>query len=182
MNWLLLQQIIRENRLLLASTALLLVACVTAWYSVSREEALVANQQQIWNSKRRIVAVHGQTQGLGQYKRDQELIRTLYNTIPYRHEFPKIIGEVLNAIALRASAPGQLHYKHQKTNLPGVLAYSLTCSATGSYPNLKLLIGDLERLSGITTLDGFSLSNADSALNAVTLSLQLTVYLREGTP
>ena len=182
MNSTLIRQIIRENRLMIAAVLLLTVLCGALWYATLQQAALVAEQQRSWHAKRRQAALHNKTQGIDQYQRDQEQLRKLFNTIPYRHEFPRVISEILDAMALRDVTPGPMQYKPRKTELNGIIAYTMTCSATGSYPGLKRLIVDLERLDGISTLDTISFSNTAGAADTVALTLELTVYLREGRP
>lgn len=175
-------QVFRENRLFVVSLLTLLAICSGIWYATIRQAALVADLQGDWNNKRRQIATRNETLGPDQYSRDKELLRELYSTIPYRHEFPRVISELLDFMALRGATAGTIQYKPIKTDLTGVLAYSMNCSANGSYPALKRLIADLERLDGIATLNEVSFANTDPALEKVDLNLQLTIYLREGRP
>lgn len=182
MNKALFLQILRENRVLTAALLVLLVLCGAIWYATLQQADLVARQQDLWNAKRRQAALHSNAQGPDQYQRDQQQLRELYTTIPYRHEFPRLISEILDFMALRGATPGTLQYKPQKTDLAGLIAYTMDCSASGGYPGLKRLIADLERLDGIATLNSIAFSSTDPALEQVELKLQLTVYLREGQP
>ncbi|ACD95183.1 hypothetical protein [Trichlorobacter lovleyi] len=178
----LLLQILRENRLLLTALLAATLLCGSLWYAGFHQTTLLAQQQSDWNSKRRLTAPRAEAQRADSYQRDREQIRELYATIPYRHEFPRVISEILDFMALRNATPGVMSYKIRKTDLDGLLAYSMTCSANGSYPGLKRLIGDLERLDGISTLDSVSFSSPDPGLEKVVLDLQLTIYLREKQP
>ncbi|WP_281185162.1 hypothetical protein [Trichlorobacter lovleyi] len=178
----LLLQILRENRLLLTALLAATLLCGSLWYATLRQTDLLAQQQSDWNNKRRLTAPRAEAQRADSYQRDREQIRELYATIPYRHEFPRVISEILDFMALRNATPGVMSYKIRKTDLDGLLAYSMTCSANGSYPGLKRLIGDLERLDGISTLDSVSFSSPDPSLEKVVLDLQLTIYLREKQP
>mgnify|MGYP000853817442 FL=1 len=178
----LLLQILQENRLLLTALLTATLLCGSLWYAGFHQTTLLAQQQSDWNSKRRLTAPRAEAQRADSYQRDREQIRELYASIPYRHEFPRVISEILDFMALHNATPGAMSYKIRKTDLDGLLAYSMTCSASGSYPGLKRLIGDLERLDGISTLDGFSFSSPDPGLEKVVLDLQLTIYLREKQP
>lgn len=178
----LLYRVLRENRLLLSATLLLLMLCGAIWYLTLRQGLLLQQQQSSWNSKRRQAAARAETHLTSQYLRDKDQIRHLYMTIPYRHEFPRVISEIMDIIALHDATPGPMLYTPAKTDLDGVIAYDMHCSATGEYPDLKRLISDLERLDGISTLNTCSFSNPDPAFGKAVLDLQLTVYLREGRP
>lgn len=178
----LLLQILHENRLLLTTLLLTLLLCGSLWYAGFHQAVRLAQQQTDWNNKRRLTAPRAEAQRADSYQRDREQIRELYATIPYRHEFPRVISEILDFMALHNTTPGVMSYKIRKTDLDGLLAYSMTCSASGSYPGLKRLIGDLERLDGISTLDSVSFSSPDPGLEKVALDLQLTIYLREKQP
>jgi type IV pilus assembly protein PilO len=175
-------QILRENRILVTVLLLALFVCCSLWYAAFRQGNHLAQLQSDWNNKRRLTAPRAEAQRADSYQRDREQIRELYATIPYRHEFPRVISEIMDFMALRGATPGGMSYKVRKTDLNGLLAYSMTCSASGSYPGLKRLIGDLERLDGISTLDSVSFSSPDSGLEKVALDLQLTIYLREKQP
>jgi type IV pilus assembly protein PilO len=173
-------QIVRENNLLLTAILLLMLACLSVWYEAFNQSALFHQQQDIWNTMRRQSAMRFVAKGSEQYIHDKQQIAELYNTIPYHHEFPRVISEIHDFMALHGVTPGPKSFKQLKTGLNGIIAYNMSCSASGSYPGLKHLIADLERLNGISTLDTFSLSNPDPAIEKVVLSLQLTIYLREG--
>lgn len=182
MNKPLLLQILRENRLLTAALPILLLLCGVIWYATAQQASQVAGQLEIWNDKRRQATFRSDTLGPGQYQRDQQQLRELYSTIPYRYEFPRVISELLDFMALRGATPGPMQYKPHKTDLTGLIAYTMNCSASGAYPGLKRLIADLERLDGVATLNSIALSNSNPAFEQVELKLQLTVYLREGQP
>lgn len=178
----LLLQILRENRLLLTALLLATLLCSALWYAAFRQTTRLVQQQSDWNNKRRQTAPRAETQRVESFQRDREQIRELYATIPYRHEFPRVISEILDFMALRGVTPGAMSYKVRKTDLDGLLAYTMTCSASGGYPGLKRLIGDLERLDGVSTLDSASFTTPDAALEKVVLDLQLTIYLQEKQP
>ncbi len=182
MNKSLVIQVLRENRLLLMALLLATLLCSGLWYATFRQSSQLTQQQADWASKRRQTAPRAEAGRTASYQHDREQLQQLYATIPYRHEFPRVISEVLDFMALRGATPGVMSYKVRKTDLNGLLAYSMTCSASGSYPGLKRLIGDLERLDGISTLDSASFTVPDAALGKVVLDLQLTVYLQEKQP
>lgn len=182
MNKPLFEQILRENRVLAVMVLICLVICAGTWYAALRQGTLLAQQQFSWNAKRRQAALRTDAQSPAQFQNDKEKLRELYSTIPYRYEYPRVISEILDFMALRGATPGPMQYKPRKTDLNGLIAYTMNCSATGNYPGLKRLIADLERLDGISTLDAVSFSNPEPAVEMVTLDLQLTVYLREGQP
>mgnify|MGYP000960457722 FL=1 len=182
MNKVLFIQILRENRLLCIVLLLATLLCSALWYATFRQSSLLAQQQTDWTTKRRQAAPRAEAERTSSYQRDREQLQQLYATIPYRHEFPRVISEILDFMALRSTTPGAMSYKVKKTDLNGLLAYSMTCSASGSYPGLKRLIGDLERLDGISTLDSVTFTTPDPALEKVVLDLQLTIYLQEKQP
>lgn len=175
-------QILHENRILVTALLLALLLCCSLWYAAFRQSSQLAQLQSDWNSKRRMTVPRTEARRADSYQRDKEQLQQLYATIPYRHEFPRVISEILDFMALRSVTPGVMSYKVRKTDLNGLLAYTMTCSASGSYPGLKRLIGDLERLDGISTLDSASFSTPDAALEKVVLDLQLTIYLQEKQP
>ena len=173
-------QILRDNRLILTTILLLMLACVYVWYEAFTQIAHCNQQQAIWQTLRRQASIRFGINGAEQYISDKQHIVELYNTIPYHHEFPRVISEIHDFMALHGATPGTKSFKQLKTELDGIIAYSVDCSASGSYPGLKHLIADLERLDGISTLDSFSLANPDPSIEKVVLNLQLTIYLREG--
>lgn len=182
MNSSLIRQIIHENRWLAAICLTVAVVCATIWYATLHQAILISEQQGRWHVKRRQADLRGAEQGQAQYRSNLQGLRELSSSIPFRHEFPRVISEILDLMTLHGTDPGPMQYKPRKTELDGMIAYGMTCAATGSYPDLKRLIGDLERLDGISTLDAISFANPDGADDTVELKLELTVYLREGQP
>lgn len=161
MNRALLLQIVRENRLLASSLAVLVVLCGIIWYLALHQSFKVADLQSSWHAKRRLAAIRSTTQRADQYLLDRDHLQQLYRTIPFRHEFPRVISEILDLMALRDAEPGPIQYKPGKIELNGLIAYTMNCSASGSYPGLKRLVADLEQLDGISTLDAISFATLD---------------------
>lgn len=174
--------VIQENRLLLSATLLSALLCIAVWYAAVQQAALRTEAQTAWYEKRRQSAALNAANLPGQYQREKEMIRLLYTTINYRYEFPSVISEIRDFILLHGATPGPMSFKPAKIDLKHMIAYRIHCTATGSYPGLKRLIADLERLDGISTLDGISFATSDPALEKVTLDLNLTIYLQEGKP
>ena len=172
-------QIVRDNLVLVSITALLLVIDGIIWFHNIYDDAPLQQKQLEWAMKRRQLASRAEAQLDGRYTSDKAQIQQLYAKTPLRHEFPRIISEILDNMALNDTIPGTMEYKTQKTSLENIVAYTMHCNATGTYPNLKRLIGRLEQLNGLSTLDSISFSSSEQRADKVALNLQLTIYLRE---
>lgn len=175
----LLHQMFRENRFLLTLVLLACVVCGTIWYVGCWQQAALERNQALWSAKRRQVTSLNATQAGEQYRLKGEQITTLLASVPYAHEFPNVISQILDLMALNAVVSGPMTFKPNKSELDGITSYTLNCSASGNYASLKRLIADLERLDGISTLDSVSLASPDTAPGKVVLELLLTIYLRE---
>jgi type IV pilus assembly protein PilO len=178
----LLLQIIHENRLLLVLAMVLATVCGALWFGTLQQALLVTERHAIWQDKRRQAAQHDETRLAETFKRTQEQLDELWSGIPFRHEFPRVISELYDAMALYGATPGPLQYKPVTSSLDGLIAYTLNCTASGAYPGLKRLIAELERLDGVSTVTATSFSNQKGTPDSVELKLELTVYLREGQP
>lgn len=177
----LLNQVFRENRFLLTLVLLACVVCGTIWYAACWQQAVLERNQALWSAKRRQVASLNATQAGEQYRLKGEQITTLLASVPYAHEFPNVISQILDFMALNSVVSGPMTFKPNKSELDGVASYTLKCSANGNYASLKRLIADLERLDGISTLDSVSFTSLDVTPGKVELELLLTIYLREAS-
>jgi type IV pilus assembly protein PilO len=141
----------------------------------------VIGAQARWNDLRRKVTGAGQGDRGGVYQRGKADLETLKGRIPPRRDFPRVLGDILEAAAASGVTAGPISYKPQAVKDEHLLAYGITMSAGGSYAALKSFLSDLLKNRELVVIDGLSLTNTDPFEEAVTMSVRLTVYLREGT-
>jgi len=100
--------------------------------------------------------------------------------IPVKRDFPRVLGDIMDAAASSGVTMGGVSYKPQAVKDEGLLAYGVTMTVNGSYAGLKSLLADLQKSRELVVIDTIALSNSDPFEENVSLELRLTVYLREG--
>jgi type IV pilus assembly protein PilO len=176
-------ELVRQNRrLLIAAAALLLLnvvlLCVISYYL----SPAVVSSQASWNSLRQRIAVTGRADVQTVYSRGLEDLKKLSERIPVKRQFPRVLGDILDAAASSGVATGAVSYRAQTVKEDDLLAYGITMNVMGGYAAVKSFLSDLQKLNEMVVVDGISLSNTDLFEENVSMDLKLTVYLqgREG--
>jgi len=114
------------------------------------------------------------------YGRGVDDLKKLASRVPAKRQFPRVLGDILDAAASSAVVTGNVSYKPQKTikGQEDLLAYDITMTVGGSYAAVKSLLGDLQKNSELIVVDGVKLSKSDLFEENVVMDLRLTVYLQ----
>jgi type IV pilus assembly protein PilO len=169
-----------KRRSLIAIAALLLVNgalyAVIAGYQAPRLDAALRglNDQQ-----GRLVAV-GRGDVTSAYRQGKNDLETIKARIPLKRDFPRILGDIMDAASASGVALGGITYKPQPIKDEKLLAYAVTLSVNGSYAAVKSFLADVQKDRELLMVDGITLTNGDPFEEKVTMDLRLTVLLREG--
>lgn len=170
-----------KKRMFLIVIILSLINLGLAIYVVNYQISTIADFQQKWNELRRSVAVAGKQDVNAFFQQGKAGVETLQSKIPPKREFPRVLGDILDAASSSGTVIGNVSYKPQMIKDENLLAYGVTMSVGGSYASVKSFLADVVKNRELIVLNGFTLSNTDLYEEFVTMDLHLTVYLRENT-
>jgi type IV pilus assembly protein PilO len=172
----------QKRRTLLAAAVLLLLNICCYTLAAGYLDPKIAAAQASWNDLRQRVAVAGRADVATVYRRGLDDLKKLEARIPVKRQFPRVLGDILDAAAASAVVTGNVSYKPQTVKDRDLLAYGVSMSVGGSYAAVKSFLGDLQKNSEMIVIDDVALSNNDLYEENVVMDLRLTVYLqgREG--
>jgi type IV pilus assembly protein PilO len=174
----LLELVLQKKRTLIVILVLLVLNiglyAVTAGYLEPR----IAASQTAWTDLRQRVAVAGRADVATVYRRGGDDLKKLASRIPVKRQFPRVLGDILDAAASSAVVTGNISYKPQTIKDQDLLAYGISMTVGGSYAAVKSFLGDLQKNSEMVVIDGITLTKSDLFEENVVLDLRLTVYLQ----
>lgn len=172
-------ELIRQNRKMLIAAGILLFLNIILQVAVSYFLApAVISAQTSWNDLRQRMAVAGRADVQTVYTRGLEDLKSLFGRIPPKRQFPRVLGEILDAAASSGVVTGAVSYKPQPIKEEELLAYSVSMSVSGGYAAVKSFLSDLQGLNELVVVEGISLANSDLYEENVAMDLKLTVYLQ----
>lgn len=178
-----LQELLQQKKrmLVMAGVLLLLNICLYAVVAAYLEPRVTASRTS-WNDLRQRVAVAGKADVATIYRRGSEDLKKLATRVPAKRQFPRVLGDILDAAASNALVTGGVSYKPQALKEQDLLAYGISMTVGGSYAAVKSFLSDLQKNSEMIVVDSINLSKGDLYEENVVLDLRLTVYLqgREG--
>ena len=173
----LMELFLQKKRTLIVALVLLVLNiglyAVTAGYL----EPKVAASQASWNDLRQRVAVAGRADVATVYRRGVDDLKKLALRIPAKRQFPRVLGDILDAAASSAVVTGNISYKPQIVKDRDLLSYEVSMSVGGSYAAVKSFLADLQKNSEMVVINGISFSKSDLYEENVVMDLHLTVYL-----
>lgn len=173
-------ELLRQRRRLLTTIAVLMVlncalAALVSLYQAPRLQTAYS----AWNDLRRRAAQGRPADVATLYRQaagDLEAVRT---RIPLKKEFPRVLGDIIDAASTSGVAIAGLSYKPQAVKNEKLLQYQLSLSVSGSYAATKSFLADLQGNRELLIVDGISLNNNDPFEEHVTTDLELSLYLQE---
>ena len=112
------------------------------------------------------------------YRRGVDDLKKLASRIPVKRQFPRLLGDILDAAASSAVVTGNVSYKPQAIKERDLLAYGVSMTVGGSYAAIKSFLGDLQKNSEMIVIEDISLTKTDLYEENVVMDLRLTVYLQ----
>lgn len=172
---------LRLNRRLLIAAGLLAFVTVGLFVVVGSYQApAIAGAQAKWNDLRRKVAASGRSDVATVYKQGQTDLAAIAERIPFKRQFPRLLGDLMEAASANGVVAGALTYKPEAVKGENLLAYGLTMKVSGRYAAVKSFLSDLLNMPELVVVEGVTLSNSDLYEEDVSMDLHMTVYLREG--
>jgi len=178
----LLELFLQKKRMLVAALVLLVLNIGLYAVAVGYLDPRIVAAQTSWNDLRQRVAVAGRADVATVYRRGVDDLKKIETLIPVKRQFPRVLGDILDAAATSAVVTGNVSYRPQAVKDRDLLAYGVSMSVGGSYAAVKSFLGDLQKISEMVVIDDIALSNTDLYEENVVMDLRLTVYLhgREG--
>jgi type IV pilus assembly protein PilO len=169
----------QKKRALSVLLVLLLLNIGVYFVTAGYLEPKVAASQTSWSDLRQRVAVAGKADVATVYRRGTDDLKKLATRIPAKREFPRVLGDILDAAATSAVITGNVSYKPQTVKEhDDLLAYGISMSVGGSYAAVKSFLADLQKNNEMIVIDGVNFSNNDLYEENVIMDLRLTVYLQ----
>lgn len=174
-------ELLRQKRgFLIFIGSLLLINVILAGFVSYYQKPALRTVTKSWDDLRGRVVVIGRGDVGTVYRQGKGDLEKLAVLIPERRQFPRVVGDVLDAAASSGVVTGAITYVPKPVKDENLLAYSLQMSVTGRYAAIKSFLSDMQKNRELVVIDGITLSNSDPFEESVTMELRLTVYLREG--
>lgn len=174
-------ELIRLKRRWLIALGLLLLLNVALYAVIGAWQAPALDRtRRAWDDLRGRAAALGRGDVSAAYRQGKGDLERLRAMIPARREFPRLLGDMMDAAASSGVSVGGLSYKPQAVRDENLLAYGVTMSVNGRYAAVKSFLADLQGNRELVVIDGVSFSNPDPFEESISMELTLTVYLREG--
>lgn len=174
-------ELFRQKKGCLIFAGILLLSNAILFTLINGYQVSALNEaQRKWNDLRsRVAAVErgDVSAAYHQGKRDLEKLETM---IPPKRQFPRVLGDILDAAASSALTTGAITYTPKVVKDEKLLSYSITMTVDGSYAAVKSFLADLQKNRELVVIDGIRLMNTDPFEERVSMSVTLSVYLREG--
>ena len=174
----LLELFLEKKRTLIVAVILLVLNVGLYAVNAGYLEPKIAASQVSWTDLRQRVAVAGRSDVATVYRRGVDDLKKLASRVPVKRQFPRVLGDILDAAASSAVVTGNVSYKPQTIKGQDLLAYGITMTVGGSYAAVKSFLGDLQKNSDLIVVDGVTLSKSDLFEENVIMDLRLTVYLQ----
>ena len=174
-------EIVRQKWPLLCAILVLVLFNVILTVMVSSYQLPLLNELQTkWSNLRQQAAQSGQQDPAALYQQGTTDLAKLKTKIPEKRQFARVLSDLIEAAANSAVKIGTINYKPVPINEEALLSYQLSLSVNGGYAAVKSFLADLQKNPELIVVDTVSFSNNDLLVENVTMSLNITVYLREG--
>ena len=110
-------------------------------------------------------------------KRDLEKLQTF---IPPKSQFAPLLGEIMGIATECQVSTDSLTYKPDYLKQRNLLLYHVSLSVTGRYSALRCYLYKMQTMKELVVIDTISLKSGDPYKEKVSMTLQLTTYLRDG--
>lgn len=160
--------------------ALLLLSFVVWGYQIWWQGGALSGLQSEWAEKRKQATLKDQRDPSQVFRKGGEDLNSLMLHLPARHEFPRVLGQLMDTASANQVVIGTISYKPQKSTVAGLIPYSIHFSVTGSYAGVKRFLSAAGELDGMAFVESAALSNNDPFEDRVNMDLQLVIHLREG--
>ena len=184
MSYQMLRDIIAAKPKSLAFIAFLALLALTAtlYLSLWQQPELEKAQMQ-WLAKREAIAKGEAVGDATKYHNGVRDLELFEKRLPPKKDFAAVLGRIYdtaksNSLSIKGGGlrPAKLKGEEGK----GIFSYGVTLTLTGRYAGVKSFLADLARYPEMVTVDSVTLASTSQTEEAVSLGVQLTVYLKEG--
>lgn len=170
---------LKRRMLILMAGVLLLSAGLVLFINWYQAPAITRAQTR-WNDLRQQVALAGKFDVTAAYRQGKSDLDAVRGRIPLKRQFPRVLGDLLDAAAASGVATGAVSYRPESVKDENLLAYRITMNVSGGYAAVKSFLADLSGIRELVVIDGLTMSNTDYFGDSPNMTIKLTVYLREG--
>lgn len=173
------QELVKQKRTTLI--AMLILLAVTILVYVVREYYIVPHIQssRLHNDElQRKSALEGNADSATVFRRGTEDLKAVVGRIPVKRQFPQLVGEINEMVSSSSLKNVKMSYKPQILKEENLLAYSLSLAVNGRYAAIKSFMADLQAKHELIVIENATFANEDPFEESITMSLMLTVYLR----
>jgi Tfp pilus assembly protein PilO len=175
------RQLFDEHRTMFLAIMVLLFLSAGVWiYQIWWQGAALSRFQSEWTEKRKQASLKDQRDPSLVFRKGGEDLDSLMVRIPARHEFPRVLGQLMDTASSNQVALGTISYKPQNSTISGLMPYGIRFSASGTYAGIKRFIAATGRLDGMAFVESVALSNTDPFEDRVNMEMQLVIHLRNG--
>jgi type IV pilus assembly protein PilO len=179
MNVVIVKEILKfRPRMLILIVVLLLLNIGISAYVALYQKPRLAEIQGDWFKKRKAVAGDAARGMVAVYRQGESDLTTWRSRIILKKDFARFIGSLFETAKSSSLALKGVTYKASLVQGENLTAYALEMNVVGTYAAVKSFIADLGRRREIMTIDNVSLTSGVVNGDAISLKVQLTVYLR----
>ncbi len=173
-------EIIRQKRFAVTLlSALLLLGTLLAFVERSMVTPKLQSAHERWSQMRSRSSAAGRTDAAATYRQGRSDLASLHERIPSKRQFPRVLGDILDAAASSGVTIGNVTYVPQAVKDQKLFSYAVSLSVNGSYAGIKSLLAEVQGMRDLVIVDGMGLSNQDMFSERVVMDLKLTAYLKE---
>ncbi len=170
--------IFSENRRMILLVAGLAVFFLILLYLAAGIGSQTGVLRAKYQQKQRAVIALGPLDAATVYRQGGEDIKTLMARIPASSDFPGVLGQLMELAASNRLLMGAILYKPVKSEIQGIVSYTLTSSVTGDYKSIKSFLARLNGLDGIAIVDSVVIANNDPFEVRASMDFDITIHLR----
>ena len=174
-------EIIRQKRtvLVLVFSLIVLNAIIMVVIASYQEPALAVSRSK-WGELRNLVARAGHADASSLYRQGKADLEKLNSRIPPKRDFARVLSDIIATASDSGVDTGAISYKPLSIKDEAMLSYQLSFAVSGDYASVKSFLSDLIQNPELLVVDSISLTNSDLFVENVVMTLNISVYLREG--
>ena len=140
---------------------------------IERKMELAAEQQKELDAQ-----VRGDANSM--YRNGKRDLEKLQAFIPPKSQFAPLLGEIMDTATECHVSTDSLTYKPEYLKQRNLLLYHVSLSVSGRYSALRCYLYKMQTMKELVVIDTISLKSGDPYEEKVSMTLQLTTYLRDG--
>lgn len=111
-------------------------------------------------------------------KKTREDILRFAGSLPHKLMIAEAMQEILELLTRNGLPTVNMSFLPESTDFPGLIKYGTSFGVNGKYGQVKSLLADIQNSKSLFCIEGLALANQAQEVEAVSLNLRLTLYLR----